>query len=349
MGNNIDKERLERVKSLISEKGIDVIRMYNYDRKIQFFVEDGYSTKDSVIISIVRVFCVFGDYEHKGLKDISDFSIKEIRELLKSISFYDTTFSVKKSIIKKYMKWCYESKIISSSEIVREIAKIKNDIIPKSAMYQKSFFDSYKSLKEAIIERLTSPSKVFNEKNLYSPYVVAEYLIWYGVKPEDVVEITRFDVDFQNNRIWIKDKQLWVAINNREVMEFIDRCFKDDNYYASDYLIRTARREKIPFEVLSTWASRYFGESKSLESREKRVINYSKVYQSGQFERAYSMECEDKLSYHYIDPRVMEMFGAEAGSVAASNIVSEYYDYCDYFHPDRVKYPNIKTKIDYIK
>jgi len=349
--NNMYEERLEYIKSLIRENGINVSRMYNYDRKMKYIVEEGFNQKDNSIIATIRGFCAFGDREfvanNKKGKDICDFSINEIEELLKSISFYDTTFATRKSLVKKYVRWCYNQKIIPSSEIVRKIEGINNDILQKSVMYEKSFFDSYESLVNAIKERLTSPQKGFNERSLHAPYVIAEYLLWYGIKSEYVVEIVKQDIDFENNRIWIKRENKWYYINNEDVMEYIHRSLNDDRYVDSDYLIRTQRHEKISVKDLSNWASRFFGDSRDLDGKEKRVINYSKVYLSGQFERAYQREREDELAYYYTDTRMDEMFDIEAGSSSASQKVNEYYDYCDYFHRDRIRYPTIKTKIEY--
>lgn len=351
MDSDMDKKRLERVKTLISEKGIDVTRMYNYDRKIQFIIEDGYSTKDSVIVSTIRTFCTLGDKEHefnnKSGKDISDFTAKEITNLLKNVGSQNSTFSVKKSLIKKYMRWCYDSKIIHDSQIVRDIEEIKNDIIDKKSVYQKLFFDSYDSLKSAIIEKLTLTGKGINDKSLYAPYVVAEYLLWYGVRSEDVVEITKSDISINGDNVKIKTNSQLITIDNEDIAFYIDMCLKDDSYCKGDYLIRTQRKDKITFEKLSSWASKYFGESKG--NIETRVIQYSKVYLSGQFDRAYKRECDEKMSYHYTDPRVSEMFEVEAGTTSAFSKLNEYYDYCDYFHSDRIKYPNYKQIVEYNK
>lgn len=341
MANN-----LNRVEKLVLLGDLNVSTMYNKDRKLQF-IQDNFGLEgmtDTYIKYYIKIFNQLGKAEHEYNTDMFDFGITDFINLFEYFKWGSNSISNKKSLIKSYLNWGFDNKLISI-DVIRNLERVNNDSISKRDVFEQYYFKDFDSLKQALDKKVSDLKLVDNEQLDIAK--IAVYLAWFGIKSEEICEIKKEDINEKHSQIYVSSRNLYIDIPKDimfEIVSYRDSSgymtnFKNNNNVFSGYadsliLMRSIQHAKLEYTYLSTKISKYFGNNDSIDDGTDKIITYQKVYLSGLFYRAHEYEKENK-SFKSSDTEVMsEVFQKKFKSVSASSTMkTQYENYCEHFFP----------------
>lgn len=318
---------VSRLKQIISDKNIDCTHAWNLERKLEYIASKYSNSKEDGLASILRTFFSFGDVERKFQKDLYEFDSSNFSDFFREVTKSRSTFVNRKSLVKYYLKWCYDNGIVRDYEVVRTLEGIQAQDIFKENVYKKYYFPNFMDLFTTIELKLKKSNKA--DAILYSPAVVAVFLAWYGVKLPEVVGIKKTDIDFENAQIHLRDRDVYIKLGE-QILPLIKLCIESKQYINSDYLIRAKKRERLTTVQLTPKISALLGGMAGDVSGTTKLISYNKVYWSGVFVRAYKNENPEK-PYSIADEAFKDIFAEDTSMPARSVRLKEYRDFCDYF------------------
>lgn len=326
-----EKVGFDKITKIIISENVDVSRMFNYKRKAEFLADSYSNCKDQTIVTAIRSFCKFGDTEHELNKDLYQFSETEMITFTRNIAYAENTFYSRKILIKSYLKWCYQKGLINEPTMITVVGSLNPDCIPKYKILDVYYFKNFKDLYDSMQERLsTTRGKLFKEKNMFAPWSVAVYLGWAGILIDDIIQIRISDINFESKEIFIRSKNKRVSIS-AAITELVKNCIESNDYCKSEYLIRTKKRESLDKNTLSSLISANFGKELENESGRVKFIQFSRVYLSGLYVRAYNYQIREGYEYNFHDEITAEIFEGQKSSTLLSARIREYEDYCQHF------------------
>ena len=348
----MEKERT-RVEQLAISQDLNVSDMYNKERKLQF-IQDIYGNyndvTDETIMTMVRLFNQFGQYETKFGKDLFDMNTSEFIKLFEYFKWNRNSTAQKKSFIKSYLTWGYNNGLIDI-QVIRELEEVKNDNVSKKDSFNKYYFKTYQDLARGMLYTVSTLSdnvRQIEEGTRMQTADVAIHLAWCGIKMKDVCKIRKQDINEKHNQIYIQSDNSYIDVPEdvpesvmksivfyRDAEGYILRD-KNDNIHEyefcnSEILLRTQSVSKFTELSLSTLISKYFNYKKS---GNPKVISYQRVYWSGVYCRAHEYErTHERFSGKDVET-LSKVFHEQYNSPSRiSARLADYRDYCKHFYP----------------
>lgn len=284
--------------------------IYNEELKKRY-IDENYTnlgTKERYL----KVFKRTGEFEEEKGKDIYNFTLEEIKDIILSLSSASrATLRSTVSILNKYVAWAIKEGFLDSyinviDEYLHE-DKIKN-MTSKLALehrYLKSEFELDKVINLCV-----------NAQD-----AVGFVLAWHGVKVEDMLNIKKSDIDFDNNIILLDNRKIQL---NDKYMQVVQEALYQTTYEKmngkskanatellledSEYLIRgvqnITRKTRMTKQVVNNRIKRIieaFGEkdqegNKVDESMHRQLITLTTVFYSGMFCKLKELESERPLT-----------------------------------------------------
>lgn len=192
----------------------------------------------------------------------------------------------------------YVRYLIAAGELPKEqesilVSVTVDDLSIKSTESEEvvHYYKNVAMLQEAIEDTIKT-SESYDE-TLYDLPATILYLAWYGLTEEQIINF-RKDAVLENG-IMVDGAEIEIPFN---IMQIIRRLRDADGYsqqakgvifrkyVASDYLIRTERKDKIEIDNLRTLLYRF-----NRISDRRYSLRYDVIHQSGIFHRAYMQEC----------------------------------------------------------
>ncbi len=219
---------------------------------------------------------------------------------IRHVNLFATSY---KSDLMRYVRYLIANKVLPEEQetilasITMDDLRIKSDEGEEVVHYYKNVA----MLREAIEDTINT-SESYDE-TLHDLPAVMLYLAWYGLTEEQILNF-RKDAVLEDG-IMVDGVKIEIPF---EIMQIIKRLRDADGYYqqargvifhkyvASDYLIRTERKEKITLDNLRTFLYRF-----NKISDKRYSLRYDVVHQSGIFYRAYILECES-TGFNLNDP-----------------------------------------------
>ena len=262
------------------------------------------------------------------------------------------TFTSVKSKIKDYVIWLVEHGEMTEEQL-RDLSSIEFDDIDPTILYQKHYFKNfdelYITLEEAISDRIDDD----DDGGEFDTLRCILYLSWYGFTSEEMRELLKKDIDYNNSTILKRRTGELIKVNNK-VLNFLDkyaysdkftsrRYGREDNcevmYKVSSYLLRTDRSAQLTNNGVRLIVSRIN------ENSEKKSFSMKKIYACGEYYRAYVDERDNGeiQSTDYVrlarlfKPELVSQegkFTSTQRSLLGYKIFTEYKKYKQTFYPE---------------
>lgn len=266
----------------------------------------------------------------KYFKDInvSDITREYFINMFKDIGFKSTqTFFVSKSLIVTFVRWAIESGYMTSNNL-NDLESVFFEDIEDLSLIKETYVSSVEELIEIIDNQNEDTEK-------YDTLKCACILCWYGIKPKDVVDIEKMDINADG--IIFGEKEY--KIDNRNAMSFILE-YKNADSYTSDnfgreaeipylksiYLLRTYKNDHLEYKQIRTNVSLL---SKRIKNKS---LSLGKIYESGIFYRMTEYEKENGIIRPKDYKKVCDYFGIKVNMKGASNKIRDYNRWKKTFH-----------------
>lgn len=273
--------------------------MYNPELKERFLVD----TTNTKIArdSRRRTFNLFQEFENEKGSDLCTMSSKEIQSILDSASSGIRARSNDNDIVtvRSYIKWCVANNIEGASldglnVTSSNIEKIRIHTV-KSPLHLKKFLDD-----------------VFMEQDgtIFDPIKCFFWMAFGGCREEDVIYLTKDDIDFDR---MIINARSWQGILYKEGIDTVRQCAeaKEFLYFNSKYVNKgDIIRDRVPGDCifrgvrgsstpdLSVFRSNISRRVKDAIAKGKTDLNlsYYRVWLSGVFYRMRELEVAGYLT-----------------------------------------------------
>jgi len=330
-----------RVEQLVISRNLNTSSMYNKERKLQF-IQDIYGkyndVTDNTLKSIVQLFNQFGKYENQLDKNDKDLLNMEKSEFIKFFEYFrwsGNSVLQKKSIVKSYLNWGYDKKLIKY-DIVRYLEGVGNNDVNKKRVFN-NYFKNFPDLQNTLTLILSRKSISQKEENKiqFMTVKISVYLAWFGVKLKDICEIKKNQIDKEQNRIYIESENYYINIPENIMQEIIE--YRDFEGYRtkeeieqtlgdSDMLMKSTRSAKLASTNISTLISKILNG----EENDYKQFSYQKIYWSGIYYNAHIYEQEKQKNFRPSDTEVLAgIFHEKYNSVSRASIrLADYRDYC---------------------
>lgn len=277
------------------------------------------------------------DIENKYGKDVYEFDQEEIQEILNKpeLIVSRSTFKHTKSMLKKYFEYAAEHSKPANGKTLALILSLNYDSLDMSQIIRTKFFRSYMSM-ATVFDNLIRSSK--EQSDTEDNFIIERMccvagLIWWGVEPEDIVELTEQDIDRNKMTIYLKNSNKRMPLP--EIL--IDQCLALSQYdcikratgvgvgtfsFANNdkiIKIKKTNREGEAYDMLQNIRQNFmpvFNERlktlpENLQKTYKEyVFQYRDIIRNGRFEKYYNKEqSESQLVPTYND--YMITFGLE--------------------------------------
>lgn len=189
-----------------------VFHVFNEDRKKKFINYIESQSKQSVA---KKVFNQTIPYEEKYMKDLCEFSVDELSEVLSNMTFVTVSNqTTKRALLSAYFKWCADMDYSGNEELINGVRKINldnYDIIRKRTV--KSPADL-----QARLNSIFLPESENTMDNVYRLYF---WLAYSGVHPNFMREFTQSNINFRTMVMSYADLKFPVY---RESIECLNKC-----------------------------------------------------------------------------------------------------------------------------
>lgn len=244
------------------------------------------------------------DYEKKtGLCLDDGFTREQYIDLLNSMKIRKTImYKNFKFAVLYYVRYLIVNGILPAEQ-EEILSSIQLDDFTVSTDGPVQYYKDLTMLRDAVQD--TVKSSMSYDETLYDSAAVIIYLAWYGLTEQEIVDFPKENV--LDDGIVIRGEKRQIPF---DILQVFKRLRDSDGYYqqargvifhtfvASDYLIRTERRDHITVELMQSTLSRFNAIRDKVYS-----LRYNVVYESGIFNRLYRMEC-DGFQFDLNDPAV---------------------------------------------
>lgn len=203
------------------------------------------------------------------------------------------TFTSVKSKIRDYVLWLVERGEMTEKQL-KDLSGIEFDDIDPTILYQKYYFKDFDELYTTLEEAIADRVKDFDDGGEFDTLRCILYLSWYGFTSEEMREILKKDIDYNNSAIFKRKSGEFVKVNSK-VLHFLDkyaysykftsrRYGHEDRcevmYKVSSYLLRTDRSAQLTNNSVRLIVSRIN------ENSEKKLFSMKKICACGEYYRA---------------------------------------------------------------
>ena len=219
---------------------------------------------------------------------------------IRHVNLFVTSY---KSDLMSYVRYLIANEVLPEEQEAILSSITVNDLSIKSDEGSEvvHYYKNVAMLREAIEDTIKT-SESYDE-TLHDLPAVILYLAWYGLTEEQILNFPKSAV--MEDGIIVNGVKVEIPFG---IMQVFKRLRDADGYFqqakgvifhkytASEYLIRTERKEKITLDNLRTFLYRF-----NKISDRRYSLRYDVVHQSGIFYRAYILECES-TSFDLDDP-----------------------------------------------
>lgn len=212
-------------------------------------------------------------------------------------SYRDNTFS----IVKSYIEWCVLNGKSRNSENLLDLISL--DEIDLSFSYKKIYVKDF----DALCDYCDIVFNSVSSGTVDIMYRLMVYLLYYGVKKEDLTNIKISDFDKENDCLLYNNKS--ISLDDR-VVNLINICINTDFFVVgnlntdtdrkyikteSGYLISLISKTRIPKNIIQSLNVRITKANNDYKSATKKIIKYtsSNIFYSGMMERVYEKEIQN--------------------------------------------------------
>lgn len=262
--------------------------MYNEKLKRKFIVE---CVPPASVCSCVDMFNSFEKYENEWDADLCTKSPEELTPLVESlIGLRGKSGSGKRSLLKRYIKWCIESGVPDACDGLKYIDKATAEKIRKQTVANPKHLQAY-------LDACFLPEDMHTIDNLLRGYY---WFAYAGFYEDDIFELRCSDIDLIGMKVYYKRLNKHVPIYV-EGLESIRNCKELTSFVIPHPLYTTeVSKPRVPGDLvmrgtkgnLDSHLVRVAISKKSKGMKEKvgTRLSYSRVWLSGIFYRAQEIE-----------------------------------------------------------
>lgn len=167
--------------------------MYNAEQKNSFM---NTITNDNSYKSYQRVFKTIESMEQKFGKDICDMNVEELLIVMDiKTGTRDNNTIQFMSLLRGYVDWCIQNGKSSTSE--NNFEKIDASEIDKKKIFQEKYIKNPEEFEEMI--SVVFKKDAFYRDDVEMPKELCVRLCYEGMEDEEIVNLKKTDVDFDNN------------------------------------------------------------------------------------------------------------------------------------------------------
>lgn len=167
--------------------------MYNAEQKNSFM---NTITNDNSYKSYQRVFKTIESMEQKFGKDICDMNVEELLIVMDiKTGTRDNNTIQFMSLLRSYVDWCIQNGKSSTSE--NNFEKIDASEIDKRKIFQEKYIKNPEEFEEMI--SVVFKKDAFYREDIEIPKELCVRLCYEGMEDEEIVNLKKTDVDFNNN------------------------------------------------------------------------------------------------------------------------------------------------------
>lgn len=261
--------------------------MYNEERKQRYFADlvKYEATKNIEVAFFEKV----APFEERFQKDISEFSVEELKEATESA--FEKSYNTNKRymlILKKYVEWCIDNNYPGACRSVQHIEPQSIDKVRMNMVANPMQLQMYMDVVFDPIE----------EETIHIVYRCFLWMAFMGIQKEDSIAVTPDNVDFENMTISYAYKNH--SIPNEAILVFrkavnLKQFFHKHGIYdkymdrVNDRPILRGIKASVTGDTMAREISRIL--NAAFESgKTDRLLSYQRIWLSGQFARRLEAE-----------------------------------------------------------